>query len=366
MIRKFYRLMQLIKNRIILLFIFLVKYKSYINCKSYYPEKKLKTKPQILIDFILYIIKNGEIDKSYFELGLDVKGNSYNSFLSYNQYMLRRDKLNLTQPYNYVCLMRNKSLFTTLCNSWGFPTVKDLAKIKDGIYYDTEYSSVYQMLETNNNLFVKPIDSKKGQDIHKIDYINNQIYIDNEIRSYEDLESFMNEISYQNEFLIQKRIIQHPQISSIYEKSINTLRVVTINNLKSYNPDDIYVLGVELRVGANGNFTDNISVGGLKIGVNDSGYLCKYGYFNHKYGTKTPKHPDTNIIFEGYTIPYYNEAVDLCKQFHSKIKDIHLIGWDVAITEDGPIFIEGNDSCGTDFQVLYGPMKNIYDKFLPK
>lgn len=366
MFRKFYGLMKLIKNRIILLFIFLVKYKSYINCKSYYPEKKLKTKQQIIIDFILYIIKNGEIDKSYFELGLDVKGNSYNSFLSYHQYMLRRDKLNLTRPYNYVCLMRNKSLFTTLCNSWGFPTVRDIAKIKNGNYYDTEYSSIYQILEINNNLFIKPIDSKKGQDIHKIDYINNNIYIDNEIKSIEELESFMNEISHQNDFLIQKRIIQHPQISSIYEKSINTLRVVTINNLKSYNPNDIYVLGVELRVGANGNFTDNISAGGLKIGVDGAGFLCRFGYYNHKYGTKTQKHPDTNIIFEGYPIPYYSETVNLCKKFHSKIKDIHLIGWDVAITEEGPIFVEGNDSCGTDFQVLYGPMKNIYDKYLPK
>lgn len=366
MLKKIYILIKTIKHKITLLYEFLTKYKTYINSKTYYPERELKTKQQIFNDFILHIIKYGEIDSSYFELGLDIKGNNYNNFLSYNQYMIRRDKLNLTSPFNYVCLMRNKSLFTTLCNSWGFPTVRDISKIKNGKYYDTEYSSIYQILVIYNNLFIKPIDSKKGQDIHKIDYINNKIYIDNEIKSIEELESFINKISNQNDFLIQKRIIQHPQISSIYENSINTLRVVTINNLKSYNPNDIYVLGVELRVGANGNFTDNISAGGLKIGVNESGCLCKFGYYNHKFGTKISYHPDTNIIFEGYPIPYYNETVDLCKKFHSKIKDIHLIGWDVAITEDGPIFIEGNDSCGTDFQVLYGPMKNIYDKYLPE
>ena len=30
--------------------------------------------------------------------------------------------------------------------------------------------------------------------------------------------------------------------------------------------------------------------------------------------------------------------------FHSMLKDIHSIGWDIAIGENGPIFIEGNDN----------------------
>lgn len=366
MIKRLYLFAKHIKKRVYKLFVFLCNYKSYINCETYYPEKQLKNKLVIFTDFVLHIIKTGEIDHSYFELGLDVKGNSYKTFLSYNQFMVRRDKLNLTTPYNYVCLMRDKSLFNSLCNVWGFPTINELGKIKDGILYDTKYNSIIEILYANKSLFIKPLDSKKGQDIHKIEYINDNVYINNDNKSINELEVYIKELSCKNNFLIQKKIIQHPHISTIYEKSINTLRVVTINNLKSHDPNDIYVLGVELRVGANGNFTDNISAGGVKIGVDESGCLCKYGYFNHKFGTKSLIHPDTQTVFEGYSIPYYSDAVELCKKFHSKIQGIHLIGWDVAITVDGPIFIEGNDSCGTDFQVLYGPMKHVYDKYLPE
>lgn len=365
MVKRLYLYIRSVRNRIALLLNFITRYKSYIYCESYYPEKGLKSKKEIFFDYILHIIKCGEIDDSYFELGLDIKGNSYKNFLSYNQYMTRRDKLNLTQPYNYVCLMRDKSLFSSICNIWGFPTAQDLGIIKNGILYNSKYTSILEILYTNYNLFIKPFDSKKGLNIHKIDYINKDIYIDDSKYSEEYLESFINAISSKTDFIIQKRIIQHPKISSIYEKSINTLRVVTINHMKSYNPNDIYILGVELRIGANGNITDNISSGGVKVGVDNNGELCKYGFFNHKYGTKTLSHPDSKIKFEGFEIPFYEEAISLCKKFHSKIKGIHLIGWDVAITEDGPVFIEGNDSCGTDFQVLYGPMKNIYDKYLP-
>jgi hypothetical protein len=31
-------------------------------------------------------------------------------------------------------------------------------------------------------------------------------------------------------------------------------------------------------------------------------------------------------------------------KFHGHLKQIHSIGWDIAITKDGPCFIEGNDN----------------------
>ena len=55
-------------------------------------------------------------------------------------------------------------------------------------------------------------------------------------------------------------------------------------------------------------------------------------------------HPDTGIVFDGYELPYIGEAIDLAKAFHSHFKNIHSIGWDIAITENGPCFIEGNDN----------------------
>ena len=352
--------------RIKLLIHFIINYQKYINKPTYYPEKDLKTTKEVLLDFIYHILKCGEIDESYFDLGLDIKGRSYNDCLSYNQYMMRRNRLNLTKPFSYVCILRNKSLFSTLGKCWGFPVVQDLAKMQDGQIIESQYPDIISLLKANNHIFIKPIDSKKGQEVHEIDYINNQILVNNEIYGEEAFKSFMVNLSSKFELLIQTKIMQHSDVSKIYRKSVNTLRIVTINNTHSSKAEDIYLLGVELRLGANGNVTDNISAGGIKIGVDLEGKLCKYGFYNHKYGTKTTFHPDTNIQFEGYQLPFYKDSVKLCKEFHAKLKEIHLIGWDVALTDNGPVFIEGNDDCGTDFQVLFGPMKHIYDKYLPQ
>ena len=50
-------------------------------------------------------------------------------------------------------------------------------------------------------------------------------------------------------------------------------------------------------------------------------------------------------MFAGYRLPYWNEVRELVKNVHAKLPDIKSIGWDVAITENGPILVEGNPSC---------------------
>lgn len=363
--RQMYIYLRTFISRIRLLMHFIFNTKMYLNKKTYYPEKELKSYIEIFFDFVEYILRHGEIDISYYDLGLDVKGRSYKNYLSYNEYMIRRNRLNLTKPFNYVCLLRNKSLFSSIGKLWGFPVISDIAKMKDGKIIESHYENILSLLKENHHIFIKPIDSKRGEEIHEVDYIDNHIFLDKKLFEEEAFQSFMIHLSNEFELLIQNKIIQHSEVAAIYSNSVNTLRIVTINHKHSSQPNEIYIMGVELRLGANGNFTDNISAGGIKIGVNEDGKLCKYGFYNRKYGTKTTCHPDSKIVFEGYSIPYYKEAIQLCKEFHAKIKEVHLIGWDVAITENGPLVIEGNDDCGTDFQVLFGPMKSIYDKYLP-
>ena len=76
------------------------------------------------------------------------------------------------------------------------------------------------------------------------------------------------------------------------------------------------------------------------------------------------QHPDNSIVFEGFEIPFFKEAVEMSKDLHSKLYRVHSIGWDIAITQNGPVFIEGNslwEVSGT--QAAVGGLKHIEKYF---
>lgn len=122
--------------------------------------------------------------------------------------------------------------------------------------------------------------------------------------------------------------------------AINTLRIVTINK-----NGHCYVLTSLLRVGTakTGN-VDNWAAGGLAIGIQPNAYLKEYGFYKPVHGLKESVHPDTGIKFTEFKVPEYEEACKLACHAHKVFFNVRAIGWDVAVTPDGPVFIEGNDN----------------------
>lgn len=159
------------------------------------------------------------------------------------------------------------------------------------------------------------------------------------------------------EFVVQKCLHNHPVIDRIYPLSINTIRLVTIKNTATNNVEPF---GAILRIGAHGNVVDNTTMGGLAIKISQDGTLATEAFYKPGFGTKTRVHPDTNVAFDKIKIPYYDECVKICCKFH-KILAIHSIGWDVAITPDGPVIIEGNDNWEiTSLQAIWGPLRREF------
>ena len=131
-------------------------------------------------------------------------------------------------------------------------------------------------------------------------------------------------------------------MKTIYNLSINTLRLVTVFSKKE---NTVIPLSAVMRVGAHGNVVDNWAAGGLAIGVDMvNGCLQGDGFYKHGQGTRTRVHPDSNVLFDGYRIPFFHEAIIEATQLHRHLLPIMVIGWDIAITPDGPLFVEGNDN----------------------
>lgn len=309
---------------------------------SYYPDLPLKSPARQFLDHLLHVLKYGEINRFYYMYGFDVIGlrNSLD-YIDYRSFMNRRNRLNLGSPHNYSCILRDKSLFAMVAAAFGMPAIRELGVYSFGGSYLSENrgGEILSLLQKNPDLFFKPIDAECGEGIFCMGLRNQTFYFDDVPIDRGAALAKLCELK--GRYLIQTRLVQHEQMNRLYAHSVNTLRIVSVFN---HQTNEVEILHALLRMGVHGNVVDNWAKGGIQAAVDSEGRLSEYGFYKPGYGGKTKFHPDSHIEFHSFIVPYYAEALQHVKTFHRRLSGIHSIGWDVAITSQGPVFIEGNDN----------------------
>lgn len=296
--------------------------------KTYYPEKERKDFLKRYTENLIWIMKYVELNRFYNLYGFDVKSEiKQNDYIDYKSFMNERNRRNgLYNSYNYVVLLRDKFLFERYLGSFGIKTAHTIAVIENGEFKDLQLNKINSEDIFKKHVFIKNIDGECANGVYSIP--NYDCYLKNK-------KNFKN-----GRFIIQEKLCQHEGLSKLYDKSINTIRIVTINK-----NEKIDILAAGLRVGTNkSGSVDNWAAGGLYIEIDKDGKLTKNGFAKPIYGGKKEIHPDSKIKFEGYPIPMYEKVKELVINAHQTMYGINSIGWDVAITPDGPCLIEGNDN----------------------
>jgi Sugar-transfer associated ATP-grasp len=320
-----------------------------IDSHSYYPEADRKSKLTILRELIWWWIRHGEVNKYYYLYGLDRLGANADSVMPYRHFRALRNSRNLRpdnlsahyrKSYNFVCVLRDKFLFSQLASSLGFPVPKPwaLCSAHSLFWIESATHAPLEHLASNTGLGIdgvcKPVDGIMGASIFLLKVANGRLFIDGAEASIDALRSRLS-----SRHLLQTRLKQHPALASLHPRSINTLRLVTFNQNGS-----IVLFSAGLRIGTGGTSKDNWSAGGILVSVDaDSGTVRGMGYMKPAFGRRVERHPDTQVVLDGFVVPEFDHAVALAKKFHAHLPGIHSIGWDIAITPEGPVFIEGND-----------------------
>ncbi|HWB45392.1 MAG TPA: sugar-transfer associated ATP-grasp domain-containing protein [Hyphomicrobiaceae bacterium] len=55
-------------------------------------------------------------------------------------------------------------------------------------------------------------------------------------------------------------------------------------------------------------------------------------------------HPDTGATLVGAEIPHWTDTIELALEAAAALKDVPLVGWDIAATESGPMILEATDT----------------------
>lgn len=158
-----------------------------------------------------------------------------------------------------------------------------------------------------------------------------------------DVKTLYHELMAQKLYLVEETIHQHPELDRLCSSSVNTLRITTVvSDRGTVRP--IYSL---LRIGSGDLAVDNISSGGMYTLLSTDGEIT-HPAFRDKTVSCHEIHPGTGERLLGFRVPFFREAVALCCRAALVERRLRYVGWDVAITERGPVLVEGNNLPGYD------------------
>jgi hypothetical protein len=309
---------------------------------TYSPEGPRKSQAQVAGDLLLWFLRHREVNEYYFWWGMDrVDGPRARDLLSYRRFRALRDGRNRhdeVSGLDYIALMRDKYLFGLVVEALGFPTPRTVAlTTPEAVEWlrprQAEPLSSLAGLPSGTTLFYKPRFGVQGKGVFRLDIEGGGLRIDGQEASLEGLAARV------EHGLLQEAIVQHPALSALHPHAVNTLRVITVRDGEGARVFSRPML----RIGLGESVVDNGRSGGLQVFVDpETGRLLGPGLLTP--GGLRDRHPDTGALLDGFEVPHYAEALALAVRLHHELPGLHTIGWDLAITEGGAVFIEGNDN----------------------
>ena len=184
----------------------------------------------------------------------------------------------------------------------------------------------------SKRIIYKPLDGNRGKGVEAYNI------------SEENADEVYNELITFPAGVVEQYVVQHPAMSTLSPASVNTLRIVTISsNTQQVTPDGkkMDIAYVALRIGGGTSIVDNFHSGGMVAAVDlETGKLATSAA--DMDGNVFEKHPMTGTVIKGFQVPHFQEAIDMVKKACTEKNIEGYLGWDVAITEEGPMLIELN------------------------
>ena len=236
--------------------------------------------------------------------------------------------------------LNDKSRFAQHCAKHGIRVVETLMTI-DG-------AAPGEPLP-DRDLFVKPQGGRGGRGAERWDRVAPGTFASpaGEQLTGNELLSQLVERSRERPLIVQPRMRPHPDLARITSGALPTLRVLSC--LNENNEPEVMTAMIRTSFGAN-KTVDNLHAGGIgtlvdvqtgELGkASNLGADARLGWFS--------AHPDTGARIEGMIVPCWDEVKRQALGAHRAFDDRVVIGWDISVLEDGPIFIEGNGNPDLD------------------
>lgn len=247
----------------------------------------------------------------------------------------------------------DKEEFAQFCAKRQLRTLPVLFSVQDG-----ECRGLSGALP-RTDLFVKPARGRGGRGAERWDRASDGSYVNprGERLSSVQFVDRLREMSRLQPYVVQERARNHPAIRDLTNGALSTVRMISC--LDEHERPEL--IGAVLRMAIGRNITvDNVHAGGIAAAVDlkdgrlgeatHAGIDARAGWLN--------RHPKSGAQITGRILPMWNDLCELVERSHSAFSDWAVVGWDVAILEDGPALIEGNN--GPDVDLIQRPLRTAF------
>jgi hypothetical protein len=238
--------------------------------------------------------------------------------------------------------VQDKDRFARICREHGFPHVETVAVFDRG----RQICPAKPFVPSLPQLWVKSLRLKGGAGGARWTR-DGGTYRDAEGRSLSSAE--LVEHFREQDCIVQPLVENHAVIQRVSNGALASVRIVT--GLNEKREAEHVTSQLILPHGAR-----ETSVAGIICTISsETGRVERAAMPD---GMPLTHHPDTNMPIAGTALPFWRESIELvCRAHAASFAKFVFLGWDVALTRDGPVLLETNSGWGALFhQMLDGPL----------
>lgn len=312
-----------------------------------YPADSLGQRIKIMFDYIHLYRTKGISREEYYEFEFEKREEEFRkSFLSKHEQRYYLDYLN---PIKYYSLSRNKYLAHKILEDTGvrksilYCFYQPEGRLFGSKEIASNVTDVYRILKEKSvkQCVIKDTENSHGEGVivvREVEYLEG----DCRMHYFNGESALLSDILKEYPLIFEGLICQSRQFASFNASSVNTVRFMTT----LFPNGEAKVIATFIKIGRAGSCVDNAGAGGnvdVCVDVESGEIKHAIQYDGWRKIHEIEKHPDSGTQLNGVVIENWEQIKAEIIRFQQAMPWCKAAGWDIAITDEGPVVIEVND-----------------------
>ncbi len=302
---------------------------------------------KVMRDYISLYRAKGLTPEEYYEFEFEKRSETFRcNFLGLNEQRLYLDLLN---PLKYFSLARNKYMAHKMLENTGVRTSELYCYYQpEAIYAENtecagDFPAVLRILKAKRvqSCVIKATETSHGNNVWVIQNIE---YQDNDavLTRFDNQQLLLSSVLGKDPLIFESLVRQTEQFAAFNASSVNTVRFMTT----LYPDGSAKVIATFIKIGREGRCVDNAGSGGnvdvcVDVTTGEIQHAIQFDGWHHVQ--EIDCHPDSGQPLNGVVIENWESIKSEVIRFQQAFPYCKVSGWDIAITDEGPVVIEVND-----------------------